>query len=207
MALTRKMLSAMDIPAEKIDEIINAHTETVNALKDEKDKVQKELDDLKEHAGDVESLKKELNDANSELEKVKSGDWENKYKNIKSEYENFKTDTEAKATKAKKESAYKQLLVDAGVSSKRVDSIVKISASNIDAIEFDDDGKIKNADELTESVKTEWSDFIVTEGKKGADVSNPPANDGDGNIRKPSKAAQMVAQYRNEHYGNPNKED
>ena len=35
MALTRKMLKAMGIEEEKIDEIIDAHTETVNALKDQ----------------------------------------------------------------------------------------------------------------------------------------------------------------------------
>ena len=60
MALTRKFLSALGIEAEKIDEIIDAHTDTVNALKEERDKykashealqgVQKELDDLKKAA-------------------------------------------------------------------------------------------------------------------------------------------------------------
>jgi hypothetical protein len=37
MALTRKFLAAMGIEAEKVDEIIAAHTETVNALKEERD--------------------------------------------------------------------------------------------------------------------------------------------------------------------------
>ena len=37
MALTRKMLSAMGIDDEKQDEIINAHIEVVNALKEERD--------------------------------------------------------------------------------------------------------------------------------------------------------------------------
>ena len=57
MALTRKFLSALGIEADKVDEIISAHTETVEALKNERDTfkadaekltgVQKELDDLK----------------------------------------------------------------------------------------------------------------------------------------------------------------
>ena len=57
MALTRKFLSAMGIEDEKVDEIIGAHTETVNALKEQRDSykadaeklpaVQKELDDMK----------------------------------------------------------------------------------------------------------------------------------------------------------------
>ena len=39
MALSRKFLAALDIPAEKIDEIIKAHSDTVEALKEERDYV------------------------------------------------------------------------------------------------------------------------------------------------------------------------
>lgn len=206
MALTRKMLSAMDIPAEKIDEIINAHTETVNALKDERDAAQKELDEIKEQSKEVAEIKKELDAANAELEKIKASDWEKKYKDTKSEYDNFKADVDAKASKAKKESAYKKLLEAAGVSSKRIDSIIKVSSSVIDNIKFDKDGNVEDADKITESAKTEWADFISTTHQQGAGVANPPANNG-GDVKKPSRAAVMVAQYRNEHYGNPTKED
>jgi len=206
MALTRKMLSAMDIPAEKIDEIINAHTETVNALKDERDKVQKEYDELKDKSKDADAIKTELETVKAELEKAKSEDWKKKYEDTKSEFDAFKADANAKATKAKKESAYKKLLEEAGVSAKRVDSVMKVSASAIDGLKFDKDGNVEEADKLIESVKTEWADFISTTQQKGADVSNPPANNG-GDVKKPSKAAEMVAQYRNEHYGNPTKED
>lgn len=57
MSLTRKMLKAMGIEEEKIEQIIEAHTETVDALKaykedaDKLKNVQRELDDLKA-AGD-----------------------------------------------------------------------------------------------------------------------------------------------------------
>lgn len=197
MALTRKMLAAMDIPAEKIDEIISAHTETVNAIKEERDSFKSELDGLR-------SVEKDLEKANTELEEFRSGDWEKKYKDIKAEYDSYKTDTETKAVKTAKESAYKQLLLDAGVSDKRIASILKVS--DIDGIKLGKDGKIEDAEKLAESVKTEWADFIITEGKKGADVPVPPANDGDGG-KQPSRVAEMVAQYRNEHYGNPIKED
>lgn len=196
MALTRKMLSAMDIPAEKIDEIISAHTETVNAIKEERDQLKFDVENLKD-------LEKKFEKVNSELETLKSGDWEKKYTDLKSEYTSYKTDTETKAVKAAKESAYKQLLLDAGISDKRIASIMKVS--DVDSVLLDSDGKIKDADKLTESVKTEWADFIVTKREEGAGVANPPANDGDGG-KQPSRATQMVAQYRNEHYGNP-KED
>lgn len=205
MALTRKMLAAMDIPAEKIDEIIDAHTETVSALKDERDKVQKEYDALKSQSVDIEAVKKERDDAKAELDKIKGGDWENKFNTLNSEFTNFKADVEAKATKAKKESAYKKLLSDAGISAKRIDSVMKVSGATIDGLKFDKDGNIEDSEKLVESAKTEWADFISTTHEQGADVSNPPT--GDGKVKPKSIAAEMVAAYRNNHYGNPVKED
>ena len=79
MALSRKFLSALGIEADKIDEIISAHTETVDALKEERDKykadadklpgVQKELDDLKKTANDADGYKKKYDDEHEAFEK------------------------------------------------------------------------------------------------------------------------------------------
>lgn len=204
MALTRKMLAAMDIPAEKIDEIINAHTETVNALKEERDNAKSEVDELKKQAGNVEEVQKELDDTKKELEKIKESDWEKKYNDVKAEYDNFKKDTDAKATKAAKEKAYRKLLAEAGISDKRIDSVIKVSSSNIDELKLDKDGNIEEADKITESVKKEWADFITTTGQRGAEVSNPPANNGNGNTGKISRAAELAAKFNSEHYGNSN---
>lgn len=195
MALTRKMLAAMDIPAEKIDEIINAHTETVNAIKEERDSLKVENDNLK-------SVEKDLEKANAKIKEFEDGDWENKYKTIKGEYDTFKQDTETKATKAKKTNAYKKLLEEAGISSKRLDTVLKVSGDAIDAIEFDEDGKVKDAEKLTETVKADWSDFIVTKREEGANPPTPPEGDGDGDTTKPSRAAQLAAKFQSEHYGN-----
>jgi len=62
MNLSRKFLKALGIEDEKIDNIIEAHMETVNALKEERDgyqtkakqldDVQKQLDDLKAKGDD-----------------------------------------------------------------------------------------------------------------------------------------------------------
>jgi len=191
MGLSRKMLAAMDIPAEKIDEIISAHSETVNAIKEERET-------FKAEAEKVSALEKQLETAKKELEEFKSGDWENKYKTVNGEYTKYKADVEAKAVKSAKEAAYKQLLLDAGISDKRIASVLKVS--DIDGVELDKDGKIKDADKITDNVKSEWADFIVKKQEKGADVSNPPANNG-GEIKQPNKAAEMAAKYYAEHYG------
>lgn len=191
MALTRKMLAAMDIPAEKIDEIITAHTETVNAIKEERDT-------LKADAGRVAELEKQIEAANKQIEDFKNGDWQAKYDKIKGEYDTYKADVETKAVKTAKETAYKKLLADAGISEKRIGAILKVS--DIDGVKLDKDGNIEGADTLTENVKKEWADFIATETTKGADVAKPPANDGAG-VETPSRAAQLVAKYQSEHYG------
>lgn len=202
MALTRKMLAAMEISEEKIGEIMNAHLATVNEIKDERDT-------LKADAAKLPAVEKELESAKEKLESYKSGDWENKYNTLKSEYDTFKTDTETKAIKASKEAAYKQLLQDAGVSDKRMATVIKAANINgvIDGLKLDKDGKVENSAEITESVKSEWADFIVTKHEEGVDTPKPPANDGDGG-KQPSRAAEMVAKYRSEHYGSGNsKED
>ena len=191
MALTRKMLAAMDIPAEKIDEIISAHSETVNAIKEERET-------FKAEAEKVSALEKQLETAKKELEEFKTGDWQAKYEKGKGEYDTYKSDVETKAVKTAKENAYKQLLLNAGISDKRIASVLKVS--DIDGVELDNDGKIKDADKITENVKSEWADFIVTKQEKGADVPNPPANNG-GEIKQPNKAAEMAAKYYAEHYG------
>ena len=48
MALTRKMLKAMGIEDEKIDQIIEAHSETVDALKEQRDQYKADAEKLPE---------------------------------------------------------------------------------------------------------------------------------------------------------------
>ena len=195
MALTRKMLKAMGIEEEKADQIIEAHTETVDALKQQRDQykadaeklpgVQKELDDLKEAAG-----------------KDEENPYKAKYENLKTEYDQYKADVTAKETKAKKTAAYRQLLKDAKISEKRLDSILKLSP--VDDLEFDEKGDVKDADKLKEAIGKEWSDFVVTEETHGAQSGNPlgagSGRTGNGGGTK-SRAAQIASQYQASLYG------
>jgi hypothetical protein len=164
------MLKAMSIEDEKIDQIIEAHTETVNGLKEERD-------NLKADAEKLEAVQKELNKLKEDTAKDDGkNSWKVKYDAMKEEFDEYKAEVEAKATKATKEEAFRALLKEVGVAEKRINSVVKVS--DIDAIELDKDGNIKDADKLKDSVKEEWSDFIQTEQTKGADTSNPPQNNG-----------------------------
>ena len=170
MAMTRKFLKAMGIEEEKIEQIIEAHTETVNALKEERD-------NFKADAEKLPSVQKELNELK---EATKNGGEEtvlkSEYDKIKKEYDDYKADISAKETKSAKEHAYRELLRGAGVSEKRLDAILKVT--NLDSVELDKDGKIKDADKHTETVKTDWADFIETTSTQGANTATPPTNNG-----------------------------
>ena len=188
MALTRKFLAAMGIEAEKIDEIISAHSETVTALKSE-------IGDSKDAAEKLKAVEAERDTLKAEVEKLKEGDWEKKYTDIKTEYDSYKTGVEEKAHKAKIAEAYKKLLVNAGISEKRVGAVMKVSDHVLPSAWIS-----SAAEDLTKSVKEEWSDFIVTTEEKGATTPKPPVGDGSEG-QKPSRAAQLAKQYREDHYG------
>lgn len=165
MALTRKMLKAMSIDDEKIDQIIEAHTETVDALKTERD-------DYKAKSEKLPALQKKIDDLTEVAKNGSNDTWKVKYDALKEDFDAYKDDQTAKEIKAAKSSAYKQLLKDIGISDKRLDSILKVS--DLSNVELDEDGKIKNHEEMSKALKTEWSDFIITEAKKGANIPNPP---------------------------------
>ena len=167
MALTRRSLKAMGIEDEKIDEIIAAHAETVDALKEQRDNYKAQADELAE-------VQQKLDEANETIKANGSDAWKVKYDAIKEEYENYKSDISAKETTRAKQAAYREVLKAAGVSDKRIDSIIRVS--DIDSVELDESGKIKEAEKLTESIKNEWADFIVSTNTKGADTATPPTN-------------------------------
>ena len=173
MAFTRKFLSAMGIEADKVDEIINAHIEVVDGLKEERDNFKKDAEKLAD-------VQKELDKANERL--AKNGEVETvskeDYDKIVKDFEDYKADITAKETRRTKEHAIREFFKDAGISEKRIDAVMKVT--NIDDYELDKDGKIKNAEKHTESVKAEWADFIETTTTNGANTANPPANNGKG---------------------------
>lgn len=167
MAFTRKMLKAMGIEDEKIDQIIDAHSETVDALKAERD-------GYKEDAAKLAAVQKELDEL-----KAKGDDgYKAKYEAEKAAHDALKADIAAKETKKAKTDAYRELLKGANIDEKRIATILRAEAPTIDKIELDADGKIKNAEQYTESIKSDWADFIVTQSAKGTNTATPPANGG-----------------------------
>lgn len=172
MALTKKMLSAMEIPAEKIEEIMTNHLESIEVLRKERDDARADVDKYKAEAERLGTVEKDLIKAQAKLEDAEKT--AEKLKALQSEYDEYKADVSAKATQSAKEKAYRELLKQAGISDKRFDSIIKVS--DMSKVEIDKDGKVKDPKAIVDNIKSEWADFIVTEGKQGAKVSTPPAN-------------------------------
>lgn len=189
MALTRKFLSALGIEAEKIDEIITAHQETLADVKAERDKYKEDADKLPD-------IQKELND----LKTAQGADtpYKEKYEKEHKDFEDYKAGVLAKETKAKKNAAVKNLFKDAGMAEKYLDAVLKIY--DVDSVEIDKDGNIKDADNIKTAVKEQYPEFIQTQGIKGADNSTPPKGTG-ANDKKTSRAAQVAAKYYENIYG------
>ena len=162
MALTRKLLKGMGLTEEQVDTIIEAHTDTVDGLKTD---LKKYEDDAKK----LPSVQKELDD----LKAAGDGGYKEKYEKEHSDFEKYKADQAAKETRVAKETAYRDLLKAAGVSEKRIPAILKVT--DLNSVELEGD-KVKDADKITEGVKTEWADFIESSNTSGANTSTPPAN-------------------------------
>ena len=171
MSLTRKMLKAMGIEEEKIDQIIEAHYETVDSLKADRDSYKEDAEKLKD-------VQKELDDL-----KAKGDDgWKEKHDRLKDEFDKYKTDVQAKETKAAKEAAYRAILKDANLSEKGIEKAVKYA--DWDKIELDTDGKLKGANDHIKAVREEWAEYVTTTTTTGAKTSTPPANNGGSKLTK-----------------------
>lgn len=168
MALTRKLLKGMGLTDEQVDTIIEAHTDTVDGLKGE-------ITRYKTDAEALPNIQKELEKAKADLEAAGKDSWKVKYDAVKEEFEGYKTAQTQKEAKAAKESAYRELLKATGVSEKRIDAILRVT--DLEAMEMAD-GALKDADKLTETIKTEWADFIGTTGTQGAPTQTPPPGAG-----------------------------
>ena len=201
MALSRKFLSALGIEADKVDEIIEAHTETVNALKEERNQYKADAEKLP-------GVQKELDDLKDSVANNPDAAYKKQYEDVKKEYDDYKASVEAKETKAKKTEAYRKILQDAKISENRIETVLRVS--DVDKLEFDEKGNVKDENNFVAEAAKEWADFVVVEGQEGARTANPPAgnNGGGAGGHQPSRAAELAAKYRQNLYGvEPSKGD
>ncbi len=161
MAFTRKMLKALGIEDDKIDQIMDAHVEVVDAIKADRDTYKADAEKLADVQKELDGLKKD------------GGNWQKKYEDEHKAFDEYKSAQTAKEAKAAKEKAYRGLLKEAGIAEKRMDVIMRVT--NLDDIELDDKGAVKDSQKHVDTVKSEYAEFIETTTHRGAHVANPPA--------------------------------
>ncbi len=158
MNLTRKLLDSLGITeSDKQDTIIEAYTEKTDALKAlqaQFDATKAENDTLKKSGADAATEKARADKAEKDLA-------------------DFKALTAAGEKRRKVEEAYKGLLRDANIDEKRFGAILRVT--DFDKMTLKDDGTLDGADKLTESIQSEWADFIVSSDLRGSTPPTPPA--------------------------------
>lgn len=167
MALTRKLLKGMGLTDEQVETIIEAHTDTVNGLKDDIGRykadaeklpgVQKELDDLKARGDDG---------------------WKDKHDKLRKEYDDYKNEQTAKETRAAKEKAVRAYYESKNITGTSLDIAMKASGDEINGVELDDKGAIKDVNALDALVGGTLSGLVSTTNITGVNTPNPPANGG-----------------------------
>lgn len=179
MALTRRQLSALGIEPEKIDQIIEAHAETVTALKDEIEKFKADADKLPDIQKELTELKKSIEGKDYDKLQKEFEDYKtNEYGKLKKEFDDYKVEIQNEKTQAAKEAAYREALKDANLSENGVKKAVKYA--DWSGVEIGDDGKLKNAKELVKAAREEWAEYIVKTEQQGAQTANPPGGGGGG---------------------------
>lgn len=159
MALTRKLLKGMGLTEEQIDSVIDAHTETVDGLKEQ----------IKTYKADADTLK----DVQKELDDLKNGkDWKAEYDKLDKSFKDYKAEVAGKETLEAKQAAYRKLLTAENIPVKFHDRIIKMT--DFDAVEMEGDA-IKDEAQQRGNIKSEWGEYVSTTETKGDKPDNPPA--------------------------------
>lgn len=162
MSLTRKLLKGMGLTEEQVDTIIEAHSETVNALKEERDA-------FKADAEKLPAVKSEL----AELKAKGDDGWKEKHDALKKQFDDFKKNITDKETRQAKENAVRAYFEKNGISGKNLDIAIRGSEKEISAIELDGEN-IKDASALDNLVNGDFSGLVSTTTVKGAQTITPP---------------------------------
>lgn len=164
MALTRNFLKSMGLTDEQVSAIIENHTDTVEGLK-------KERDTLKAAADSVEALTRERDEYKDKLSKA--GD----AAKVQADFDSFRQQVEKEKTHTRKLQAYDALLKDAGVARDSFRQTL-CKTADMEKIELDDKGAVKDAETLKERIRADYADFIGTVHNDPTPPINPPSGGG-----------------------------
>lgn len=129
----------------------------------------------------IKDLRTKLESAEHERDalKAKGGDdYKAKYEAEKQAFENYKADQTAKETKAAKESAVRAYFESKSITGGNLNIAMRGAKDEINGLELDADGKIKDTSALDALVGGEYAALVVTTQTRGANTATPPAGNG-----------------------------
>ena len=163
MALTRKLLKGMGLTDEQVDTIIEAHTDTVDGLKEQ-------VKAYKADADKLPTVQKELDD----LKAAGDDGWEEKAKGWEKKYTDLVAENKSKETKAAKEAAARAYYESKGITGDNLTIAMMGSGAALEQLELDGD-KIKDAAALDSLVGGAFAKLVSTTKEKGVNTEPPPA--------------------------------
>lgn len=158
MALTRKYLKAMGLEDDKIDQIIEAHTEVTTAIKADADRYKADAEKLSEVQAELDSLRA-----------MKDDGLQAKVDQLTAEL----TEEKAGRKKDRQEAAIRQELTAMGAQD--VDYLLYKLGDTSEL--FDEDGHLKDRDAFTEKTKADYPNQFKAESTKSKGTPPPPAGD------------------------------
>lgn len=172
MALTRNFLKSMALTDEQVNAIIEAHAETVDGLKTR-------ITEAQQAAQGIEAVTQERDRFKNELETLRksSGD----AAKVQAEFDAYKQQVEASQLAGKKRDALDALFKANGVQRDTFRAAM-LKAWNLDSVELDENGAVKDPDSIVNTIKTDYADFVATTQTTGVPHATPPA--GGGGARK-----------------------
>ena len=165
MALTRKLLKSLGLEESAIDTIIDAHTETTDALK-------KQRDDAIAEAGTVQAITQERDQLRQQVETLtqNSGD----AAKVQAAFDAYKQQVEAEKANTTKRAALLKAFKAAGV---QRDEFAELLLGKVDlsAVEMEGDA-VKDASALIDPLKASYAGcFAVSAPQPTPSINPPPA--------------------------------
>jgi len=191
MALTRKFLKALNVEDAAIDEIINAHTETMDAIKSERDSEKAKADKLEALQKEYDAYKEKV-----KTEYVTKADFDK----LTKEYSDYKSDISAKETKNAINGAVSAYLEGKNIKGNNLKLALMALESKMGGFELDDDRKLKDTKALDDLIAGDFKDLVSTQVKVGAEIPHGIENAGQAQ-KTQSRAAALAAQYHDNLYG------
>ena len=162
----RKILG--DVCTDEMENsLVALHLGVVDPMKDEIEKAKASAAKFEEVQKELDGLKKQAEEGNN---------WKVKYEKEHSDFDEYKKQIEQDKAVGNVKTAYRALLKETNLDDKLIDTI--IAGTDFSNMKLDKDGKLEGADKMSESIKTEWKDYIPVTKVKGGDVSTPPKNTG-----------------------------